>query len=146
LPPSNVLRIKTSTDDAIERDAYVRTIEQPLAAAIARAGLQDRLLYLVLTKGVPLRIIGTTGPNGTVSSVDSELTLLYRRLLGLPVALQGPIDNPYYLGAREIGEARHFSHREHDIYLVTRIDAFTVDQVFGLIDRAKGATADGSVV
>ena len=25
LPPSNVLRIQTSSDDAIERDAYVRT-------------------------------------------------------------------------------------------------------------------------
>src|SRR5262245_48163659 len=51
LPQSNVLRIQTSTDDAIERDAYVRTIEQPLGMAIRRAGLHDRLLYLVLTKG-----------------------------------------------------------------------------------------------
>ena len=56
LPPSNILRIQTATDDAIGRDAYVRTIERPLGQAITRAGLQDRLLYVVLTKGVPLRI------------------------------------------------------------------------------------------
>ena len=137
LPESNVLRIQTSSDDAIERDAYVRTIEQPLGVAIKRAGLQDRLLYLVLTKGVPLRIVGTTGLSGTQASVDSELTLLYRHLVGQSTPVEGKIDNPYYLGVREIGEARPFSHREHDIYLVTRIDAFTVDQALAVIDRAQ---------
>src|SRR5262245_24771071 len=106
LPLSNVLRIQTSTDDQIERDAYVKTIEQPLGVAIKRAALQDRLLYLVLTKGVPLRVAGTAGVDGTMASVDSELTLLYRRMAGQPTALEGKIDNPYYLGAREIGEAR----------------------------------------
>lgn len=146
LPPSNVLRIQTSSDDAISRDAYVRTIEEPLGLAIRRAGLQDRLLYLVLTKGVPLRIDGTAGLAGTLASVDSELTLLYRRLAGQPAPAEGTIDNPYYLGARPIGEARPFSHREHDIYLVTRIDAFTVDQALGLIDRAQAPTTDGRIV
>jgi uncharacterized protein (TIGR03790 family) len=151
LPASNVLRIQTSSDDAIERDAYVKTIEQPLGLAIKRAGLQDRLLYLVLTKGVPLRIVGTTGLKGTQASVDSELTLLYRRMVGQPTPLEGKIDNPYFLGAREIGEARPFSHREHDIYLVTRLDAFTADQALALIDRAQasameGRAADGRIV
>jgi uncharacterized protein (TIGR03790 family) len=146
LPESNVLRIRTSTDEAIEQDAYVKTIEQPIGLAIRRAGLQDRLLYLVLTKGVPLRVNGTTGPNGTVASVDSELTLLYRRMVGQPILVQGSIENPYYLGEREIGEARPFSHREHDIYLVTRIDAFTVDQALALIDRAQKPSTDGRIV
>jgi uncharacterized protein (TIGR03790 family) len=146
LPASNVLRIQTTAEETIERDAYVKTIEQPLGVAIRRAGLQDRLLYLVLTKGVPLRIAGTTGVNGTLASVDSELTLLYRRLLGLPATLTGAIDNPYYLGSREIADARPFSHREHDIYLVTRIDAFTVDEAIGLVDRAQAPSKDGRIV
>src|SRR5688572_21368684 len=76
LPASNVLHIETATDDAIAPDAYARTIEGPLAKAITRAGLQDRLLYIVLTKGVPLRIIGSAGLQGSSASVDSELTLL----------------------------------------------------------------------
>ena len=146
LAPSNVLRIRTAADDSIERDAYVRTIEQPLGLAIKRAGIQDRLLYLVLTKGVPLRIAGTTGLGGTQASVDSELTLLYRRLLGQPISLQGKIDNPYYLGSRPIDEARPFSRREHDIYLVTRIDAFTVDQALAVIDRAQAPATEGRIV
>src|SRR5204863_9896341 len=53
---------------------------------------------------------------------------------------------PYYLGVREIGEARPFSHREHDIYLVTRIDAFTVDQALAVIDRAQAPAIEGRVM
>ena len=146
LPSSNVLRIRTSTDESIARSEYLRTIEQPLGQAIRRAGLQDRLLYLVLTKGVPLRVVGTTGVKGTVASVDSELTLLYRRLVGLPVVADGRVDNPYYLGERSIVEARPFSHRTHDIYLVTRLDAFTVDQALALIDRAQAPVREGPIV
>jgi hypothetical protein len=108
LPESNVLRIQTSTDEAIERDAYVRTIELPLSLAIRRAGLQDRLLYLVLTKGIPLRIAGTTGPNGTIASVESEL----RSCGGWSVNRFCCGDRSRIrTGARGIGEARPFSSR-----------------------------------
>jgi uncharacterized protein (TIGR03790 family) len=146
LPASNVFHIKTTTADSIERADYVTTIERPLAAAIRRAGMQDRILYIVLTKGVPLRVLGTAGTTGTVASVDSELTLLYRRLVGTPIAADGRVDNPYYLGQRPIGEARPFTHREHDIYLVTRIDAYTVDQAIALIDRSQSPAQQGRIV
>jgi uncharacterized protein (TIGR03790 family) len=146
LPAANVLRIQTSVDDAIERSAYVTTIEQPIAKAIRRAGLQDRILYLVLTKGIPLRIIGATGLNGTQASVDSELALLYRRLTGQIVETAGPLDSPYFLGMRDIKEARPFTHQEHDIYLVTRLDAFTAAEAIALIDRAQTPRTDGRIV
>lgn len=35
IPPSNVFRLRTATDDTIEREAFVTTIEQPLAVAPA---------------------------------------------------------------------------------------------------------------
>ena len=146
IPASNVLRIQTVTTDSIDRDAYVRTIEQPVGAAIRRAGLEDRLLYLVLTKGIPLRILGSEGLQGTAASVDSGLTLLYRRLTGQPVATAAHIANPYFLDKREVTEARRFSHREHDIYLVTRLDAFTVDEALSLVDRAQQPPAGGLIV
>ena len=146
LPATNVFHVRTITDDAIGRAEYVRTIEQPIGLAIRRAGLQDRLLYLVLTKGVPLRILGSNGIIGTVASVDSELTLLYRRLVGTPIPIDGRVDNPYYLGGRQISEARPFTHREHDIYLVTRIDAYTVEQAIALVNRAQAPARDGRIV
>jgi uncharacterized protein (TIGR03790 family) len=143
IPESNVFRITTSTDESIDRGEYARTIEEPLAAAIRRAGLHDRLLYLVLTKGIPLRVTGTTGLKGTSASVDSELTLLYRRMTGQVVATGGHIENPYFLGLRELADARRFSHREHDIYLVTRLDGFTVEDALALVDRAAEPKGDG---
>ena len=147
LPPSNVLRIRASAEETIDRSAYSSTIELPIAASISREGLQDRLLYLVLTKGVPLRISGTSGPDGTGSSVDSELTLLYRKMTGisnLPVA--GRIDNPYFLGARDAREARSFTHRDHDIFLVSRLDAFTAWQALEVVDKGSAPVTDGRIV
>ena len=61
------------------RDVYARQIEQPIWACIASLRAHDRILYIVLTKDVPIRISGTGGRSGTNASVDSELTLLYRR-------------------------------------------------------------------
>jgi uncharacterized protein (TIGR03790 family) len=146
IPSSNVIRIETSTAETIDRETYTTTIQNPIAAALAREQLQDRILYLVLTKGVPLRVAGTGGQEGTGASVDSELTLLYRRMVGETVLLRGRVDNPYYLGASDLSDARPFSHRAHDIYLVSRIDAFTVDEAMALIDRATAPSTEGHIV
>jgi uncharacterized protein (TIGR03790 family) len=146
IPTANVISIKTSSEDAVERPAYVTTIEQPIALALTSASLQDRILYIVLTKGVPLRISGTGTVTGTTSSVDSELALLYRRLLGASVPVAGRIDNPYFLGAREMQEAKPFTHRDFDIYLVSRLDAFTVPEVLALIDRGSAPVREGKIV
>ncbi|MBA3638244.1 MAG: TIGR03790 family protein [Acidobacteria bacterium] len=146
IPSTNIIRIRTPATDEISRAEYVRTIEGPIAAAIARESLQDRILYIVLTKGVPLRIQGTSGLDGTGSSVDSELTLLYRRASGVQVPLAGPVSNPYFVGTSDPLGAEPFTHRNHDIYLVTRLDAFSVDDVFGLIDKAAAPATDGTIV
>jgi uncharacterized protein (TIGR03790 family) len=146
IPADQVIRIDTAAEDTIERTAYVRQIEAPIAAAIRRRGLQDRILYIVLTKGVPLRIGGTTGTDGTVASVDSELTLLYRRMTGQSAPIGGRVANPYFLDQTPLAEAKRFSHRTHDIYLVTRLDAFTVEDAIGLIDRARSPVREGKIV
>jgi len=146
VPASNVINIQTTAEESIERREYGSTIEQPIVAALSRHDLQDRILYIVLTKGVPLRIRGTAGNEGTTSSVDSELTLLYRRMTGRAVQIPARVENPYYLGTKPIGEARPFTHRDHDIFLVTRLDAFTVEEAISLIDRAQAPSAEGRIV
>src|SRR5262245_34488185 len=77
----NIVRLKTVTTDSISRAEFTRTIEGPIARWLAQHNLQDRILYIVLTKGTPLRVQGTDGREGTVASVDSELTLLYRKIV-----------------------------------------------------------------
>ncbi len=146
IPASNVIRVRTGQDETIDRVAYQSTIEGPIANALARQRLEDRILYIVLTKGIPLRINGTGGINGTVASVDSELTLLYRRMTGQQIPPAGRVNNPYYLGAKEVRDASRFTHREQDIYLVSRLDAFTVEEALALVDKAKSAGSEGKFV
>ena len=146
VPAANVIRIKTTTDDEITREAFVASIESPIGAALIRQSLHDRVLYLVLTKGVPLRVAGSNGLEGTSASVDSELTLLYRKMSGRTVPVRGPVDNPYHLGTRPVAEAQRFSHRAHDIFLVSRLDGFTADEAIAMIDRAQSPVQSGQVV
>jgi uncharacterized protein (TIGR03790 family) len=146
IPPSNIVRLKAATTDTTERLEYLRTIEAPLAAFLASRRLQDQILYIVLTKGFPLRIAGTGDRDGTLASVDSELTLLYRKMVGETVPQLGRVDNPYFLGGRPMAEAKPFVRTGWDIYLVTRLDGFTVSDVHGLIDRALAPSREGIVV
>jgi uncharacterized protein (TIGR03790 family) len=133
------------TDEISPRD-FQQRIERPLSAWFARTSAQDRILYIVLTKGVPLRVAGTVGLQGTVASVDSELTLLYRKIAGRAAPPAGRIDNPYFLGANPIRNAKTFSHEQHDIFLVTRLDGYTADDVIALIDRGKAPVAQGRFI
>ncbi len=146
IPASNVIRLRTSQDETIDRIPYQSTIEGPVAIALERERLQDRILYIVLTKGIPLRINGTGGVNGTVASVDSELTLLYSRMTGQQVPTAGRVSNSYFLGAKEVSDAGRFTHRGQLIYLVSRLDAFTVAEALGLVDKARNPGSDGTFV
>jgi uncharacterized protein (TIGR03790 family) len=143
IPPENVVRLKTDTDDEITREQYEREIEQPISQWITRQSAEDRILYIVLTKGMPLRIRGTTGRNGTVASVDSELTLLYRRLVGVRVPTLGPSSNPYFRDSQSSAEAKPFTHADYDVYLVSRLDGFNEADVVGLIGRGSSPTRGG---
>lgn len=146
IPPRNLLHIRTTEDETVTRDVFTTTIERPLMAGLGKAKLQDRVLYIVLTKGVPLRIAGTAGTTGTAASVDSELTLLYRRMSGVNAPAAGRLANPYFLANRELSDAKRFNHRDWDIYLVSRLDAFTTQDVLSLIDRGALPTAEGKIV
>lgn len=142
----HIVRLKTVTTDSITRDEFARTIEGPIARWMALHNLQDRILYIVLTKGIPLRIPGTDGREGSVASVDSELTLLYRKLVGQTVVQLGRVNNPYFLGTAPVAGAKPFTRFAADIYLVTRLDGFTVDDVLKLIDRSVNPSAEGIFV
>jgi uncharacterized protein (TIGR03790 family) len=150
VPPDHIVHLtinaKAPAVETIAREDYTRTIEAPIAAALTKGSLQDKVLYLVLTKGIPLRILGSGGLQGTTASVDSELTLLYRKMLGLETPVAGRVANPYFLGDKAITDAKPFTRTLSDIYLVTRLDGFTVDDVLKLVDRGAAPATVGSIV
>jgi len=141
IPSSQILKIPTSVTDEITRAVYVQQIERPIANWLGQNGAQDRIHFIVLTKGIPLRIQGTSGTQATTASVDSELTLLYRKLAGATIPEAGPFRNPYFAGETNPGAA-FFTHKNHDVYLVTRLDGFTVSDVKKLIDRGLSPTTE----
>ena len=146
IPPDQLLQIRTPVADEIARPLFDRDIQSPIATWLTVHHAHDRILYIVLTKGVPLRIAGTGDRNGTMASVDSELTLLYRRLSGHPVAFPGTTRNPYFLSADNVSDAPRFTHATQDIFLVTRLDGYTTADVMALIDRGTAPVKDGRVL
>lgn len=146
LPGDNILRLRTRTDDEIPRAEYERLIEAPVAAWLMRNDGHDRILYIVLTKGMPLRISGTSGADGAVASVDSELALLYRKMTAIPVPIAGRMPNPYFLGESNIVQAKRFTHKDHDIFLVSRLDGYTSEDVRRLVDRALLPSREGKIL
>jgi uncharacterized protein (TIGR03790 family) len=146
IAPNHIVRIKAPIAEVITRADYERAIETPIGEWIARHLLHDQILFIVLTKGIPLRVDGSGGQTGTTASVDSELTLLYRKMAGTTVLITGRTANPYFLQDRPLLEARKFSRMDSDIYLVTRLDGFTVDDVLKLIDRGSKPSRDGQIV
>ena len=51
-------QIETTTED-IDRRGFDEQIEGPISVWLTRNNAQDRILYIVLTKGIPLRIRGS---------------------------------------------------------------------------------------
>jgi uncharacterized protein (TIGR03790 family) len=146
VPAANILRLKTTLEETIARTDYERQIEFPIAGWLARNSAQDRILYIVLTKNFPLRIAGSSGPDGTIASVDSELTLLYRRMIGQGTPPPGRIANPYFARETPPSQARRFTHEHYDMFLVTRLDGFTSAAIRSLIDRGLVPSTEGKIV
>ena len=146
VPRENIVRLQTPPVEEVERRLYDSDIEFPILRRITSTARQDRILYIVLTKDVPLRIRGTAGLRGTTASVDSELTLLYQRLLGHRLLPFGRLNNPYFHGDRPTSDIQPFSHATQGMYLVTRLDGFTVADVLQLIDRGAAPARDGVFV
>ncbi|HXJ37665.1 MAG TPA: TIGR03790 family protein [Bryobacteraceae bacterium] len=141
LPRTNVCQIDTETTEDIVRENYNKEVEAPIAACLKLRGLRDKILYIVLTMGVPLKMWGDPAkPERTTdgSGVDSELTLLYQRMRGVKFPLDGPIPNPFFHQSDT-----PFRHPTFPIYLVTRLDAWTVAEVKALIDRSLLAKNKG---
>lgn len=141
IPPANVCRLNANVDEDISRDDFDRRIAQPIGEFLRAGHLEDRILYMVTTSGVPLRIQGSGGQLAEQASVDSELTLLFSDLRGKPHVLSAGIANPFYgkMGAL-------FRHPDFPIYLVTRLAGYDFQDVKGIIDRALLARNRGKFV
>ena len=57
------------------------------------------------------------------------------------------MDNPFYLGDKPRKRREAFTRDRSDLYLVTRLDGFSVDDVKALIDRGMASRSrNGRIV
>ena len=143
VPPANTCYLDSPTDEEIDWPTYQKNIELPVGNCLTKAGLQEKVLYIVLTAEIPLKIAGTNGTleEAEQGSVDSELTLLYGKLKGSKFLRKGSVNNPFF-GKRDAP----FRHPQLPIYLVTRLAAYDWTDVKGMIDRSLAAHNRGQFV
>ena len=122
----HICRIKTADTETISREAFESEILKPVAAYLCLHSLQDDILYIVTTRGVPMIVDG--------DSVDSKLALTYRYLVNGSILYQVRIENPYFTVGNKF---QPFTRKDFDIYLVTRLIALE------LVDQALAAEPGG---
>jgi uncharacterized protein (TIGR03790 family) len=138
IPASNICRLNAGRDEEISRSAFNDQISRPIQNYLRGHNLTEKVLYIVTTGGVPLKIRGNLGMSAEAASVDSELTLAYFDLHGRPHSAPAGIANPFF------GKTTaQFRHPDFPIYLVTRLAGFDFDDVKGIIDRALMARNRG---
>jgi uncharacterized protein (TIGR03790 family) len=142
VPVKNVCTIDTTGDEEISWKVYEEQIERPIGECLKQGGLVEKILYIVTTLGVPLKVDGGGSRQLTErASVDSELTLLYSKLHGARYQRAGSVNNPFYMRRDS-----KFQHSAFPIYLVTRLAAYDLADVKGMIDRSLAARNRGKFV
>ena len=126
IPARNVLYVQSpANDEFMNMQEYYGMLEKPIKAYLKKTGLP--IDYIVTTRGIPIKPIGA----GSGMSVDSMLAAM-----DLNITVDRPQQgtaNPYF------GKDEHFSHKKFGIYLVTRLDGYTVQDAKALVDRSLAA-------
>lgn len=144
LKPEQVCRISTSAAETVSRSVYDNEIAARIGACLTRSRRVEQTYYLVLTKGLPLRVSAQQQGDWKLTdgaAVDSELTLLYAKLKGTSPNLSGSLANPFLGRMNE-----PFSHPAFPIYLVTRLAGYTYEDTIRSVQRCRGARNIGKVV
>lgn len=155
IPVGNVIGVSAPLTEVITRAQY-NTLKSTIESAITGAGLTDSAKYLVLMKGMPLKVTDTVDANNNdidkpyniyenYSSVDAGLVFLYQTYStdGQVLNLYYNADPSYTLDYRF--NTNHFTDVDVTMkYLVTRLDGYTVANVKSMIDRAYSADTTGS--
>ena len=132
IPDENIITINCSTDERVD-SAELFSIVRQVGDYLVSNGIDQSINYLVTTKGIPLIFekanCDSFPENLKCSAIDSELTLLLNHEEQIGNS-QG-VPNPYFDNLDFT-----FTQEEYNIYLVTRLDGYTVDDIKGLIDRS----------
>ncbi|MBM2840062.1 MAG: Internalin-related protein [Bacteroidetes bacterium] len=130
IPAPNMIYVAVDTSEEIDSTMF-NTLRSQVENHLTTNNMVNSINYLVTTKGVPLKVnrgntFSTISPS---ASVESELMLILGQYSSYIGGI-GKITSPYYF------QTAHCTHSAYGIYLVTRLDAYTLQQVLDLVDRS----------
>jgi uncharacterized protein (TIGR03790 family) len=159
IPKERIIGLRCAVTEQIERLDYDATIAEPLRELFTKNGwwelrpgdetpnrvVRNRIRFVALIRGIPLKINGAANYPGDRSTgdqlgahneaaVDSELTTLG----GFNRVISGPMNNPYYRGFVGI-----FDAPLPGLLLVSRLDAPTPEIVRRMITDSIAAEREG---
>lgn len=128
VPRSNVLLVETVASDNIPEADFER-LKGAIRTRVKAS--KSRIDFIVLTKGVPIRIKDNSG-----YSTDAHIAAM-----DLPVrAIQGRTDREFRQALSPYFNKREpFSSKKFGFYLVTRLDGYTAADAKRLVDNALAA-------
>lgn len=144
IPSTYLLGISCTIDEVIDKEYYIEYIRDVVRYQIEVRGIKEKIKYLVTTKGMPLKIKTTTDNCTTIQpgggSIESFLCLIFE---DLDDYCGGLVENLYF-NQNTAFESFHFDYLKYCpdtlavkiSYLVSRLDAYTLDDVKAMIDRS----------
>ena len=129
LDSSHVIVIDVPVEDEIGDIALRTDILSPVRRAID--ALPHRIDFIVLTKGVPLRVARKNGYS--VDALLAGMHLTIPPMVGLDTTWLRRYRNPYY------NAQLPFNSERYGMYLVTRLDCARTADCLALVDRATNA-------
>ncbi|MEI8280843.1 MAG: TIGR03790 family protein [Armatimonadota bacterium] len=140
-----LVSLKTGTGDDISPEKYKAEIEAPIKAALAK---NKNIDFIVLTKGVPIRLIDQGGYSVDATLASMELNFApIGQTPGKFGITEGDAEgairrcrNPYF------GSTEPFSHTKTGMYLVTRLTGYSVADCLALIDNSMNAKPSKSPI
>lgn len=136
------VNITVSTSESVSFSTFNTSIRQPIETYLNTNGITS-IDYIVLTKGIPIRY--NADSNCRVSSIDSALTIIlskYNSSICVGTStFAGRTVNPMF---NNISKA---NKTYYDIYIVTRLDGYTKEDVIKLFNNTNNSvnvTSGGS--
>ncbi|MCW5937799.1 MAG: TIGR03790 family protein [Fimbriimonadaceae bacterium] len=129
IPPENLVTLDVEPKDNVSLDDYIKKIEDPIKARLGKS--EHRIDFIVMTKGVPIRMIDDWG-----RAVDSQLAAMRMDFKAMeqpePEQIKRSL-NPYF------NKNEHFDSSKFNMYLVTRLDGYTLADAKKLVDNSLAA-------
>ena len=130
LPAENVCEVRMTDVEECSYKEYEEQLKRPLQQFLKQ--LNRPIDYIVLTKGIPIRI--HEGNDGGLSVDSLAVTMDKPEFPGFPGGVEpGNRGNPYF------GIAERFSHAKWGLYLVTRLIGYTRADCLRLVDNSLAA-------